>query len=109
MRLRVAGQHAEHDGYYNDGYDDEDTSAGRAALYFDSGSGLDATLIVDFAHVGGKGSGGTIIPLLFDEGDERLGPSDPRVIADYLTRQPTPRCRRSSHATTDIRTTTFSA
>jgi len=90
VALRVAGQHAEHDGYFNDGYDDEDTSAGRAQLYFDSGSGLDATLIVDFAHVGGQGSGGTIIPLLFDEGDERLGPSDPRVIAEYLTRPPTP-------------------
>ena len=90
VALRVAGQHAEHDGYYNDGYDDEDTTAGRAELFFDSGQGLEATLIVDLAHVGGQGSGGTIMPLLFDEGDTRLGPSDPRVIAEYLRRPPTP-------------------
>ena len=50
--LRIAGQHAEHDGYYSDGYDDEDTTAARASVHLDSGAGLDATLMFDFAHVG---------------------------------------------------------
>jgi iron complex outermembrane receptor protein len=88
--FRIAGQHAEHDGYFSDGYDDEDTTAARASVHLDSGAGLDATVMFDFAHIGGMGSGGTIMPLLFDEGDDRLGPSDPRVIAEYLTRPPTP-------------------
>jgi iron complex outermembrane receptor protein len=88
--LRIAGQHAKRDGYYNDGYDDEDTQALRSQLRFDSGIGMDATLSVDWAQVGGKGSGGTIMPLLFGRGDTRLGPSDPRVIAAYAARTPTP-------------------
>ena len=35
------------------------------------------------------GSGGTIMPLIGGD-DERLGPSDPRVIAEYVSRPPTP-------------------
>ncbi len=87
--LRIAGQHAKRDGYYNDGYDDEDTQALRGQFKFDSGTGFDATLSADWAHIGGKGSGGTIMPLLFGKGDTRLGPSDPRVIAAYTGRAPT--------------------
>lgn len=87
--IRISGQHAEHDGYYNDGYDDEDTSAIRGQLRFDTRHGVDATFSIDYAHVGGQGSGGTIMPLLFDEHGRRLGPSDPSVIAAYLARQPT--------------------
>ncbi|HSI16834.1 MAG TPA: TonB-dependent receptor [Sphingomonas sp.] len=87
VAFRLAGQYAKHDGYYSDGYDDEDTQAVRGQLRGDTGTGLDATLSIDYAHVGGKGSGGTIMPLL--DGKNRLGPSDPRVIAEYLTRSPT--------------------
>jgi iron complex outermembrane receptor protein len=90
VALRVAGQYAKHDGYFNDGYDDEDTQAVRVQLRGDSGTGLDAVLSVDYAHVGGKGSGGTIMPLLFGKGDTRLGPSDPGVLAAYLARTPGP-------------------
>ncbi|WP_084238494.1 TonB-dependent receptor [Sphingomonas asaccharolytica] len=87
VAFRLAGQYAKHDGYYSDGYDDEDTRAVRGQLRGETGTGLDATLSIDYAHVGGKGSGGTIMPLL--DGKNRLGPSDPRVIAEYLTRAPT--------------------
>jgi len=87
VALRVSGQYAKHDGYFSDGYDDENTKAIRAQLRGDTGTGLDATLSVDYAHVGGQGSGGTIMPLL--DGKHRLGPSDPRVIAAYVARQPT--------------------
>ncbi|WP_343615909.1 TonB-dependent receptor [Novosphingobium sp.] len=84
--LRVSGQHASHDGYYSDGYDDENTQAARAQLKFDSRTGFDATLMLDYGHVGGKGSGGTIMPLI---GNGRLGPSDPAVVAAYLAASPT--------------------
>ncbi|QNA86757.1 TonB-dependent receptor [Sphingomonas sp. So64.6b] len=87
VAFRLAGQYAKHDGYYSDGYDDEDTQAVRGQLRGETGTGLDATLSIDYAHVGGKGSGGTIMPLL--DGKNRLGPSDPRVIAEYLARSPT--------------------
>lgn len=87
VALRVAGQYVNRDGYYSDGYDDEDSQAIRVQLRGETGTGLDATLSVDYAHVGGMGSGGTIIPLL--DGKRRLGPSDPRVIAAYIARSPT--------------------
>jgi len=85
--FRFAGQRARHDGYMSDGYDDEDTSAARAQFRFDSGSGFNANIMLDYGDVGGKGSGGTIMPLL--DGKHRLGPSDPAVLAQYLASQPT--------------------
>lgn len=85
--FRIAAQHVKRDGYYSDGYDDEDTNAVRGQLLFDSQTGFDATFMVDYAKVGGMGSGGTIMPLL--DGKNRLGPSDPAVLAEYLSRAPT--------------------
>jgi iron complex outermembrane recepter protein len=88
MAVRIAAQHAEHDGYFNDGYDDEDTQAVRGQIRAEFGP-VELNLSADYAHVGGKGIGGTIMPLLFDEDDERLGVSDPQVLAAYLSRSPT--------------------
>jgi iron complex outermembrane receptor protein len=85
--LRVAGQIAKHDGYFSDGYDDEDTKAVRAQLKYDPPGGFDAAVSIDYADVGGMGSGGTIMPLV--NGDARMGPSDPRVVAAYTARSPT--------------------
>jgi len=87
--LRISGQRVQRDGYYSDGYDDEDTSAIRAQLRAEFSPRVDVTVMADYAKVGGQGSGGTIMPLLFGKGDERLGPSDPKVIAAYLSRAPT--------------------
>lgn len=85
--FRFSGQYVERDGYFNDGYDDEDSHAARAQFRLDNAA-VDFSIMADYAHIGGKGVGGTIMPLL--AGEERLGPSDPRVIAEYLTRPPTP-------------------
>lgn len=87
LAVRLSGQYSEHDGYYSDGYDDEDTHAIRGQIRYDNGSNVDINLMADYAHVGGMGSGGTIMPLL--DGKNRLGPSDPAVIAEYLSRPPT--------------------
>lgn len=87
--FRISGQYVKRDGYYSDGYDDEDTQAVRAQLRFDTGDGFNAILSGDYGHVGGMGSGGTIMPLLFAKGARRLGPSDPAVVAAYLARTPT--------------------
>jgi iron complex outermembrane receptor protein len=88
--FRIAAQTAEHDGYLSDGYDDEDTQAVRGQFRLQPNDTWDITIGADYAHVGGKGSGGTIMPLLFGDDDDRLGPSDPRVIAAYVARPPTP-------------------
>lgn len=88
--VRIAGQHAKHDGYFSDGYDDEDSNAIRAQLRSAIGPNVDVTFMVDYAHATPQGSGGTIMPLLFGDDDQRLGPSDPAVIAAYTARPPTP-------------------
>lgn len=87
VALRVAGQLAKHDGYFSDGYDDEDTKAIRAQLRYAPAGGFEANFSIDYADIGGMGSGGTIMPLV--DGDARLGPSDPKVIAAYVARTPT--------------------
>jgi iron complex outermembrane receptor protein len=89
VAFRLSGQYVDRDGYYSDGYDDESSEAVRAQLLIDPDNGFDMNVMADYAKIGGKGSGGTIMPLVAGE-DERLGPSDPRVIAEYLTRPPTP-------------------
>lgn len=86
--FRLSGQYVNRDGYYNDGYDDEDTQALRGQFRLDTGDGYNLNLMVDYGHVGGQGSGGTIVPLL--AGKRRLGPSDPAVIAAYVARPPSP-------------------
>ncbi|MBL8551374.1 MAG: TonB-dependent receptor [Hyphomonadaceae bacterium] len=87
--FRLSAQTAQHDGYFNDGYDDEDTQAVRGQFRLQPNDAWDITIGADYAHVGGQGSGGTIMPLLFGDGDDRLGPSDPAVAAAYLGRPPT--------------------
>jgi iron complex outermembrane receptor protein len=86
--FRLSGQYVNRDGYFSDGYDDEDSQAVRAQLRLDTGDGFNMNLMVDYGHVGGQGSGGTIMPLL--AGKRRLGPSDPAVLAAYVARAPAP-------------------
>ena len=88
VAFRFSGQYVNRDGYFSDGYDDEDSKAGRAQFLYDSDAGFDLNLMVDHARVRGQGGGGTIMPLL--AGSRRLGPSDPAVLAEYLSRPPTP-------------------
>jgi iron complex outermembrane recepter protein len=89
VALRLAGQYVDRDGYFNDGYDDEESESLRAQLAFDPDNSFDMTMMLDYANVGGQGSGGSIMPLVAGE-DDRLGPSDPRVIEEYVSRPPTP-------------------
>jgi iron complex outermembrane receptor protein len=84
--FRFSGQYVDRDGYYSDGYDDEQSHAMRGQYRFDS-ERVDLLVMADFGRVDGMGSGGTIMPLL--DGKRRLGPSDPAVIAAYRARQPT--------------------
>lgn len=87
--LRIAGQVSQHDGYFSDGSDDERTRAVRGQLLVaPAGSRYDLTISVDYAHLGGVGGGGTIVPLV--DGQKRLGASDPRVQAAYQSYAPTP-------------------
>lgn len=85
--FRLAGQVVNRDGFFSDGYDDEKSQALRGQFLFDGGAGFNFNIMADYGHVGGKGSGGTIMPLL--AGKRRLGPSDPAVIAAYLAQNPT--------------------
>ncbi|CAN5300589.1 TonB-dependent receptor [soil metagenome] len=86
--FRIAGQLADHDGYFSDGSDDERTRAVRGQLMLaPAGAPWDLTLSADYAHMGGIGGGGTIVPLV--ENESRLGASDPRVQAAYQSYFPT--------------------
>jgi iron complex outermembrane recepter protein len=82
--FRFSGQYVNRDGYLSDGYDDEDTWALRGQYRLDTDL-LNLKIMADYAEVGGMGSGGTIMPLIGD----RLGPSDPAVVAAYKARPPT--------------------
>ncbi|MBD3762559.1 MAG: TonB-dependent receptor [Rhizorhabdus sp.] len=86
--LRIAGQLSQHDGYFSDGSDDERTRAVRGQILLaPEGSRFDMTISVDYAHLGGIGGGGTIVPLV--RSGSRLGASDPRVQAAYQSYAPT--------------------
>ena len=88
VAFRIAYQYARHDGYFSDGSDDERTGAIRGQVRMaPAGSRFDLTASVDYAHLGGIGAGGTILPLV--EPHDRLGATDPRVIAAYLAVPPT--------------------
>jgi iron complex outermembrane recepter protein len=82
--FRFSGQYVNRDGYMSDGYDDEDSWALRGQYRFDSDL-VNLKVMADYAQVGGMGSGGTIMPLI----GNRLGPSDPAVVAAYKARPPT--------------------
>lgn len=83
--LRFSGQYVDRDGYFSDGSDDEQSHALRAQYRLES-ENVNLLLMADYGHVGGIGSGGTIMPLL--DGKNRLGASDPAVIAAYVARTP---------------------
>ncbi len=89
LALRLAGQIIDRDGYLSDGYDDERGEAVRASLLIRPSSDWSMTLVGDYYHQGGKGSGAVLLssaaftaPPLKD----RIGVADPRanaIIAGY--------------------------
>jgi len=60
VAIRIAGQHAKHDGYMSLGTDDEDVNAVRGSVLFQPSSDLSILVTADWAHEGGKGPGATL-------------------------------------------------
>lgn len=60
VAFRIAGQHAEHNGYMSLGTNDEDVNALRASLLFRPSNNLSILLSADWAHEGGNGPGATL-------------------------------------------------
>lgn len=76
LAIRFAGQTARHDGYYSDGYSDEDSAAGRVQLRIQPSAALDVLLGADYGHEGGKGYGFSVLPF---PGNAWDGPTSPAV------------------------------
>lgn len=91
--LRVAGQIVDRDAYLSDGYDDEKGQAVRASLYVEPNDWLSATIVADYFHQGGKGTGGVLVPgpltPLAPPPSDRIGNSDPRSVAAFSAAFPT--------------------
>lgn len=81
VAIRAAGQIANRDGYYKDGYDDEDSKAGRLQLLFKPSDTLSLVLGGDYAAERGKGSG--VVPYPYPGGDPWAGPSS-AVVRDFV-------------------------
>lgn len=56
--LRVAGVVSRQDGYFKDGYQDDDTNAIRGQFLFDRGGPLTVLVGADYSQLKGKGNGG---------------------------------------------------
>lgn len=88
LAVRVAAQATTRDGYFSDGYDDDNVKAVRGSLLWKPSDALSVFLSADYAHTGGQGAGtipigpGRVLPGRYVvPGDARVGPSDPRIRA----------------------------
>jgi len=84
MALRIAGQVVDRNGYLSDGYDDDKGEAGRASLLIKPSSNWSMTLVADYYHQHGKGSGNVLLPSSVAGApalSARIGGSDPRSVA----------------------------
>jgi iron complex outermembrane receptor protein len=61
LTTRTAFQVSRHDGYMEDGTDDEDNIAGRFTARYDPHSDFSITFVGDYSHDGGKGNGATLL------------------------------------------------
>jgi iron complex outermembrane recepter protein len=92
--VRVAAFHAQHDGYMEDGTDDQHDSGGRLSFAVAPDGPLHVSLVADYFRQGGQLSGGTVTgvtnPFLtapnFSPSD-RLGFFTPQV-ESFITAQP---------------------
>ena len=80
--MRVAGYHVEHDGYMNDGLDNQDDSAGRLSFLLAPNDELSIRVVADYFDQGGLGTGSTPIAL---DPDNRYGISAAEGGAYYET------------------------
>lgn len=74
--LRIAGKVVDRDGYLSDGGQDQRSKAARARLLWEPSDAISVLLNADVAHVGGKGSGVTVLPVY--GGDPWRANTDPR-------------------------------
>jgi iron complex outermembrane receptor protein len=79
-RVRAAFQTVKHDGYLSDGYDDQDTAAGRVHLLYEPSDDVSLLLSGDYSHMGGRGTGSVLSPFI-DSDDAWIGPTDARTTA----------------------------
>src|SRR5262249_50837468 len=82
--LRGALFHVSHDGYMNDGMDDEDDTAGRASFRIEPSDVLSIQVTADYFDQDGRGPGSTPVAL---DPDNRFGISSPQSDA-FLETQP---------------------
>lgn len=61
--MRLAGYRAEHDGYMNDGTDDQDDTAGRLSFLLAPNEALSIRVTADYFDQGGLGTGSTPVAL----------------------------------------------
>lgn len=86
LAIRAAGQISERDGYLSDGTSDESVQAGRLSVLFEPSSLFSLTIVGDYSHQGGKGTGSVVLPAAdgrYDAPplDDRVGATDPRARA----------------------------
>ncbi|WP_044559919.1 TonB-dependent receptor, partial [Azospirillum sp. B4] len=85
--LRVSAQVVDRKGYLSDGYDDDQSQAGRVQVLLEPADDLHVRLAADYAHRGGKGDAQVQYP--FVNGDDPwIGPSDPRAVKAYYAALP---------------------
>ena len=75
--LRAAGQILGHDGYYNDGYDDDKRKGVRVGALYRPRDTFSVLVTADYEHQGGRGAGFSLTPRPVPS-DPWIGPSDPR-------------------------------
>lgn len=89
VAVRLAFQDVERDGYMSDGYDDEDSTAGRASVLWQPSDVWSVLVVADYFQHGGKGVGGVTVPSAFyNRGpapEDRIGGSDPRSTGPLTT------------------------
>lgn len=88
MALRVAGQIVDRNGYLSDGYDDDKGEAGRVSLLIKPSSDWSMTLVGDYYHQHGMGSGNVLLPASVAGAPAltaRIGGSDPLSVAALQT------------------------
>ena len=68
--VRAAAFHVEHDGYMNDGLDEQDDSAARLSFLAEPNDVLSIRIVADYFDQGGRGTGST--PIVLDP-DNRYG------------------------------------
>ncbi|HEU4690935.1 MAG TPA: TonB-dependent receptor, partial [Vicinamibacterales bacterium] len=61
--MRAAAYHLQHDGWMNDGVDDQDDTAGRLSFQLEPSDVLSIRIVADYFDQGGRGTGSTPVAL----------------------------------------------